>query len=66
MDHFPSQEIDRRLSLYRGLHNSFDMWLVLGVTDLNVIFDWRLQAENKMIAAGRPGLTNDQVRSDMV
>jgi len=56
------QEVDRLLHSYRTLHDLFDLWLLLAVKDLSQVFAWRLEAEHKMLAAGRAGLTDSQVR----
>lgn len=42
-------------------HALMDAWVVLGVDDPRIVHTWRLQAERAMAAAGRPGMTDDQV-----
>jgi hypothetical protein len=36
-------------------------WVVLGVDDPGNVGAWRLEAERAMAAAGRPGMTDEQV-----
>lgn len=43
-----------------------DAWLVLAVASPSVVHKWRLQAEQRMRADGRGGLTDDQVRFNTV
>lgn len=38
-----------------------DAWVVVKVGDPEWVFKWRLQAEVQMRAAGKPGLTDEQV-----
>ena len=42
-------------------HAAMDAWVVLGVEDTSIVYEWRLQAERAMAAAGRPGMTDEQV-----
>ncbi len=39
------------LRTYASLHELMYAWIVLAVRDLNVVFDWRLQAEEAQAAA---------------
>jgi len=55
-------EIDALLSGYNVWHDQLDVWCVIGLDDLSRVFDWRLEAERKMAAAGRPGMSDDGVR----
>lgn len=55
-------EINEKLKNYRDVHELMDSWLVLSVEDINVVYEWRLEAERMMRAQGRPSMTDDQVR----
>jgi pantothenate kinase-related protein Tda10 len=44
-----------------AIESRCDAWVVVRVGDPNWVFKWRLQAEVEMRAAGKPGLTDEQV-----
>ncbi len=54
-------EVNDRLGAYAAWHDMMDGWVVLGVDDAAVVYEWRLQAERAMAASGRPGMSDDQV-----
>lgn len=56
------QEINEELVKYKDLHDMFDAWLVLAVNDVDIVYQWRLEAERSMRAMGKPSLTDEQVR----
>jgi len=47
---------------YGDLHSVFDAWIVVALKDINYVFDWRLDAEKRMIKSGKPGMSDDDVR----
>eukprot|EP00752_Nemacystus_decipiens_P014822 g13195.t1 len=47
---------------YRELHDEVDAWLVLKTADPEMVFEWRAEAERRMRKAGRPGMSEEQVR----
>ncbi len=47
---------------YEALNWLMDAWLVLAVQDVQLVYQWRQQAEAQMRGAGKPGLTDEQVR----
>eukprot|EP00798_Chlamydomonas_sp_ICE-L_P021504 gene21504-28486_t len=50
------------LRSYKEAWDSYvDSWLVVRIGDPQWVFGWRLQAEEKMRASGKPGMTNDQI-----
>lgn len=54
--------INNHLKKYpAAIDNFIDVWLVVKVTDPQFVYDWRLEAEHKSKAAGKPGMTDDQV-----
>lgn len=55
-------EIDAALACYGAWDALMDAWCVLGLEDKTQVFEWRLEAERKMAAAGRPGMSDEQVR----
>jgi len=55
-------EVDALLSRYSAWDNLIDAWCVMGLSDKTNVFKWRLEAEHKMKAGGRPGMSDDQVR----
>jgi D-glycerate 3-kinase len=56
------KEVNSFLRSYDALHQLVGAWVVLQVQDPTVVYTWRLQAERAMIAAGKSGLTDMQVR----
>jgi D-glycerate 3-kinase len=57
----PMLVIDRNLEAYRNVHEIFDSWIVMAVEDIDVVYRWRLQAEQQMRAQGKASLTDQQV-----
>lgn len=56
------QEVDRQLAAYQEAWDSLvDSWLVIRIADPQWVFGWRLQAEQRMRAAGKPGMTDEQI-----
>ncbi len=54
--------INNHLKKYpAAIDNFIDVWLVVKVTDPQFVYEWRLEAEHKSKAAGKPGMTDDQV-----
>lgn len=62
----PPQEIDNNLCSYQDIHHMVSSWVVLAVGDPRWVFEWRLQAEVAMRAAGRAGMTDEQVQHNIV
>lgn len=55
--------VNAALRAYQEAWDSFvGSWLVIQVDDPNYVYDWRLQAEVRMRAAGKPGMTDEQVK----
>ena len=58
--------INARLAEYvQQWDASVDAWLVIKVADPAYVFRWRQQAETAMKAAGKGGMTDEQVRPSM-
>jgi len=55
-------EVNHMLKGYQRLHYLFDAWLVLGVQNASVIYDWRAQAEHAARAFGLPGLSDEELK----
>ena len=55
--------INRRLQTYVEQWDVFvDAWLVIKVSNPAFVFTWRQQAESAMKAAGKTGMSDEQVR----
>ena len=55
-------EVDRRLCSYQAAWDAFaHAWLVVEVGDPTWVFNWRLEAEQKMKAAGGDGMSDMEV-----
>ncbi|KAK9915446.1 hypothetical protein WJX75_009273 [Coccomyxa subellipsoidea] len=54
--------INEKLKEYEAAWDAWvDAWLVVKVGTPQWVYQWRLQAEHAMLAAGRPGMSDDQV-----
>ena len=54
--------INRRLQTYVDQWDVFvDAWLVIKVSNPAFVFTWRQQAESAMKAAGKAGMSDEQV-----
>lgn len=51
---------------YEALNLLMDAWLVLAIQDVQQVYQWRKQAEQHMRDAGKPGLSDEQVRVMMI
>eukprot|EP01040_Poterioochromonas_malhamensis_P011378 gene11377-12401_t len=60
--HESIENINTKLKEYKKIHDLFDSWIVFKVPDINIVYDWRLQAEHVMIEKSRKGLSDEQVR----
>jgi D-glycerate 3-kinase len=60
-EHEGLAEVNEKLGAYGAWHELMDAWVVQGVDDPSVVFDWRLQAEHAMAAKGKPGMSDAQV-----
>lgn len=55
--------VNAALRSYAAAWDAFvGCWLVIEVDDPNYVYDWRLQAEVRMRAAGKAGMTDEQVK----
>ncbi|CAN0398570.1 unnamed protein product, partial [Ectocarpus sp. 13 AM-2016] len=50
------------LDEYQSLHDEVDAWLVLKTAEPEMVFEWRAEAERRMREAGRPGMSDEEVR----
>jgi D-glycerate 3-kinase len=54
--------VDELLKSYHGtLDAHVDTWLILKTADPKYVYEWRLEAEEKMRAKGKPGMSKEQV-----
>ena len=54
--------INNHLKKYpAAIDNFIDVWMVVKVGDAKYVYEWRLEAEHKSKAAGKPGMTDEQV-----
>ena len=60
-EHAGLPEVNGMVAAYSAWHALMDAWVVLAVDDPNHVYAWRLQAEQAMAAAGRPGMSDAQV-----
>jgi D-glycerate 3-kinase len=60
----PMGMVDERLRAYKGQWDAHvHAWLVIKVGNPEWVFKWRLEAEQKMKAAGKDGMSDDGVRA---
>lgn len=56
-----ARDMNHRLTEYLPLWEKLDSLILLYPTDYRCSLEWRKQAEQKMIAAGKSGMTNTQI-----
>lgn len=56
-----AREMNRQLTDYLPLWEQLDSLIVLYPIDYRCSLEWRKQAEQKMIAGGKPGMTDSQI-----
>lgn len=54
--------VDKFLEEFHAIYERIDGMLVIEVDDLNCVFEWRAQPEREAIAAGKCGLSPEEVR----
>lgn len=55
------EPINDMLADYKQWNDMVDSWMVVRIDQLDYVFDWRLQAEQKMREGGKSGMTDDEV-----
>ena len=53
--------INNNLRQYKEIDELMDIWLVLAVEDIQVVYQWRLQAEQESRMKGKAAMTDEQV-----
>eukprot|EP01001_Neometanema_parovale_P006715 NODE_3063_length_1286_cov_98.727429_g2908_i0.p1 GENE.NODE_3063_length_1286_cov_98.727429_g2908_i0~~NODE_3063_length_1286_cov_98.727429_g2908_i0.p1 ORF type:complete len:328 (-),score=36.41 NODE_3063_length_1286_cov_98.727429_g2908_i0:144-1127(-) len=53
--------VNRALGEFAELYNALDAMLVVQLQDIQWVHPWRLEAEHKMIASGKPGMSDAEV-----
>lgn len=57
------ETVNKNLEAYYHAWDTYiKSWIVIKIKDPNCVFQWRLQAEIAMREAGKPGMTDDEVR----
>lgn len=56
-------EINRQLEGYEAWHKQLDAFLQLAPEDYRYVLDWRVEAEQKMRASGKPGMSDPEIRA---
>jgi len=54
-------EPNRALADYERWHRHIDAWIVLRALDPNYVLTWRVEAEERMKASGKPGLSRADI-----
>jgi D-glycerate 3-kinase len=54
-------EPNRALAAYAAWHRLIDVWVVLRARDPEYVLTWRVEAEEKMKASGKPGLSRADI-----
>lgn len=54
-------KVNDYLKAYDAWNKEMDAWLVVQVEDPQWVYQWRLEAEQRMKASGKGGMTNEQV-----
>jgi pantothenate kinase-related protein Tda10 len=53
-------EINMELEAYKPVNAMLHDWIVLSTSDIDIVYKWRLEAEDRMRAQGLPALSPDQ------
>ncbi len=56
-------DVNRLLLPYRSWHRQLDGFLQLAPEDYRFVLDWRVEAEQKMRAQGKPGMSDSEIRA---
>jgi D-glycerate 3-kinase len=56
-------ELNRLLEKYRSWYELFDAFVQLQVENINRVIDWRIEAEDKMHAAGKSAMAPERIRA---
>ncbi|KAK6912122.1 Phosphoribulokinase/uridine kinase [Dillenia turbinata] len=55
--------VNKNLEAYYDAWDKFiESWIVIKIKDPNCVYEWRLQAELAMRAAGKPGMSDEEVK----
>ncbi len=54
--------VNKKWPDYSSVYSRLDSMLVIEIEDMEWVYGWRMEAERAMRAAGRPGLTDEQVK----
>lgn len=55
-------DVNRYMHDFASCYDQLDAMLVVEVDDLECVYEWRAQPEREAIAAGKPGLSPEQIR----
>jgi D-glycerate 3-kinase len=61
IDDEPLKIANAKLADYQMWHALIDAWVILRAEDPNYVLDWRVEAEEKMKASGKPGLSRADI-----
>jgi D-glycerate 3-kinase len=56
-------EVNRQLERYHVWHRQLDSFLQLAPIDYHFVIDWRTEAEQRMRASGKPGMSDSEIRA---
>jgi len=56
------EQVNENLRTYDRWHGLVDAWMVVEIADPQCVFKWRQQQEEAMKRAGKPGMSEEQVR----
>jgi D-glycerate 3-kinase len=63
-DHLPSDDLvpaNAALARYGAWYEQIDIWIVLRAAEAEFVVDWRIEAEERMKATGKPGLSREAI-----
>lgn len=53
--------VNESMREYERWHDLIDAWITIKVANIDQVYQWRMEAERKMIASGKDGMTEEQV-----
>jgi pantothenate kinase-related protein Tda10 len=56
-------DVNDKLREYKTMHELIDSWIVYQISDVSIVYQWRLQAEHDLHRKFNRGLSDEQVRS---
>lgn len=50
------------MKAYDCIHAMMNTWIILAIDEIEIVYQWRLEAEQKMKGAGKEGMSDEAVK----